>query len=281
MSLANFLGVEKMSIQCHSGRKKIYARTILSMKGVKKIVMVTAYDFPTARIVDEAGVDSILVGDSLGMVLLGYDSTLPVTLSDMVRHTAAVARAKPCALVIADMPFMSYEPSNRDAVLSAGSLVRAGAEAVKLEGGSEITDRIKAIISAGIPVVGHVGMTPQKVNRLGGYRRVGKTESEERLLLEDAKALESAGVFAIVIEFTKADIAKRITEAVSVPTICIGAGPHCDGQVLVIHDILGLSSFIPPFAKKYIDLPDLIRKAVETYADEVRKGAFPGPEHYK
>jgi 3-methyl-2-oxobutanoate hydroxymethyltransferase len=251
------------------------------MKGNRKIVMVTSYDYPTARLVDEAGVDSILVGDSLGMVVLGYDSTLPVTMDDMMRHVAAVARARPCALVVADMPFMSYEPSSRDAVVNAGALVRAGAEAVKLEGGSEIVDRVKAIVSSGIPVVGHVGMTPQKVNRLGGYRRMGKTESEERILIEDAKALEEAGAFAIVIEFTKAEVAKRITEALTIPTICIGAGPHCDGQVLVIHDILGLSPFIPPFAKKYVDLSSIIRDAVKAYAEEVRSGAFPGPQHYK
>jgi 3-methyl-2-oxobutanoate hydroxymethyltransferase len=266
---------------CHSGRKKIYARTIRSMKGVEKIVMVTSYDFPTARLVDEAGVDSILVGDSLGMVVLGYESTLSVTMKDMIRHVSAVARAKPCALVVADMPFMSYEPSARDAVLNAGRLVRAGAEAVKLEGGSEIVDRVKAIVSSGIPVVGHIGMTPQKVNKLGGYRRMGKTESEERILLEDAKALEDAGAFALVIEFTKADVAKKITESISIPTICIGAGPYCDGQVLVIYDILGLSPFIPPFAKKYVDLSDVIRKAVRSYVEEVRKGVFPGPQHYK
>ena len=269
-----------MSI-CNSGRKKVYARTIMSMKGEKKIVMITAYDFPTAKIVDEAGVDAILVGDSLGMVVLGYDSTLHVTMGDMIRHVSAVSRAKPCALLIADMPFMSYEPSARDAIINASKLVRAGAEAIKLEGGSDVVDRIKTIVSSGIPVMGHIGMTPQKVNKIGGYRRMGKTESEKRELLEDAKSLEEAGVFAIVIEFTKADVAKKITESVTVPTICIGAGPYCDGQVLVIHDILGLSPFIPPFAKKYIDLPKIIKGAIEKYSEEVRNGVFPGEEYYK
>ncbi len=266
---------------CNSGRKKVYARTIMSMKGERRIVMITAYDFPTAKIVDEAGVDAILVGDSLGMVVLGYDSTLHVTMNDMIRHVSAVSRARPCALVIADMPFMSYEPSVRDAILNAGRLVRAGAETVKLEGGSEIIDRVKAIVSSGIPVMGHIGMTPQKVNRLGGYRRMGKTESEKRELLEDAKSLEEAGVFAIVIEYTKADVAKKITESITIPTICIGAGPYCDGQVLVVHDILGLSPFIPPFAKKYVDLSEIIRSAVKKYSEEVRSGAFPGEEYYK
>ncbi len=270
-----------MSNTCHSGRKKIYARTILSMKGEKKIVMVTAYDYPIARIVDEAGVDAILVGDSLGMVVLGYDSTLHVTMNDMMRHVSAVSRTRPCALITADMPFMSYEPSTKDAIFNAGRLVKSGAEAVKLEGGSEIIDIIKAIVSSGIPVMGHIGMTPQKANRLGGYRRMGKTESEKRMLLEDAKLLDEAGVFSIVIEFTKADVAKKITESITVPTICIGAGPYCDGQVLVIHDILGLSSFVPPFAKTYVNLPEIIKEAVEQYSKEVRNGVFPEPQHYK
>ena len=265
---------------CFSGRRKIRARDLARMKG-QRIVMITAYDYPSARIVDEAGVDAILVGDSLGMVVLGYDSTLPVTLEDMIRHTAAVARVRPCALLVADMPFMSYEPSVSEAVRSAGELARAGAEAVKLEGGVEMADRVKAIVSAGIPVMGHIGMTPQRAHRIGGYRRMGKTEAEYKALMEDARALEEAGVFSIVIEFTKADVAKRITEAVSVPTICIGSGPYCDGQVLVLHDVIGLSHFTPPFAKKYADIYSAIRDAVREYAREVREGLFPGPEHYK
>jgi len=267
--------------ECAGGREKVRARDITGMKGERRIVMVTAYDYPGAIAVDRAGVDSILVGDSLGMVVLGYDSTLPVTLDDMIRHTAAVARARPCAFLVSDMPFMSYEPSVSKAIESAGALVRAGAEAVKLEGGSEYADRVKAIVNAGIPVVGHIGLTPQRVHRLSGYRRRGKTESEARELLEDAKALEEAGAMAVVIEYTKADVARRITEALSIPTICIGSGPYCDGQVLVLHDIVGLSLLTPPFAKRYANLLEEMRRAVEEYAREVREGLFPSKEHYK
>ncbi len=267
--------------ECRSRRKKVTAPMLASMKGVKKIVMVTAYDYPTGILADEAGVDAILVGDSLGMVVLGYESTLPVTMEDMLRHTAAVARARPCALLVADMPYLSYEPSTRDAVLNAGAFAREGADAVKLEGGSEMTDVVKAIVRAGIPVMGHVGLTPQRAARLGGYRRMGKTQAEAEMLVENAKALVEAGVFSIVIEFTKADVARRITEAVGVPTICIGSGPYCDGQVLVLHDIIGLSTFTPPFAKRYADAASLIRRAIEEFAREVREGSFPGPEHYK
>ena len=257
------------------------ARDILRAKGRGRLVMVTAYDYPTALAVDRAGVDSILVGDSLGMVVLGLDSTLQVTMEDMVRHTAAVARAKPCAFLVTDMPFMSYEPSASRAVESAGLLVRAGAEAVKLEGGSEYADRVRAIVNAGIPVVGHIGLTPQRMHRLSGYRRQGKTESEASRLLEDARSLEEAGAIAVVIEYTKADVARMITERLSIPTICIGSGPYCDGQVLVLHDIIGLSTFTPPFAKRYADAMGLIVDAVSRFAGEVRSGAFPGPEHYK
>ncbi|GAB6148220.1 3-methyl-2-oxobutanoate hydroxymethyltransferase [Stetteria hydrogenophila] len=268
-------------MSCRSGRRKVTAPALASMKGRQRIVMVTAYDYPTAALADEAGVDSILVGDSLGMVVLGYESTLPVTVEDMLRHTAAVARAKPCALIVADMPFLSYEASTRDAVLNAGALARAGAEAVKLEGGSEVADVVKAIVRAGIPVMGHVGLTPQRAARLGGYRRMGKTPTEAEAIVRDAKALEEAGAFAVVVEFTKADVARRVTESIGIPTICIGSGPHCDGQVLVLHDIIGLSFYTPPFAKRYADAASLIRKAIEDYAREVREGKFPGPEHYK
>ena len=269
-----------MASACRSGRRKVTVPYFASRKG-GRLVMVTAYDYPTAALVDEAGVDAILVGDSLGMVVLGYPSTIQVTLEDMVRHTAAAARARPCALLVADMPFMSYEPGVRDAVLSAGALARAGAEAVKLEGGSEVTDIVKAIVRAGVPVMGHVGLTPQRALRLGGYRRMGKTDSEARMILEDARALVEAGVFSIVIEFTKAEVARRVTEEVPVPTICIGSGPYCDGQVLVLHDVIGLSEFTPPFAKRYADAASLIRGAVKAFAEEVRSGAFPSREHYK
>lgn len=255
------------------------APRLAKMKGKTRIVMVTAYDYPTARLVDEAGVDAILVGDSLGMVVLGMDTTRTVTLEDMERHTAAVARARPRALLVADMPFGSYEPSTSKAVESAIRLARAGAEAVKLEGGEEYADRIRAIVNAGVPVMGHIGLTPQRSLRLGGYKLQGKTQSAAEQLLRDAKALEEAGAFAIVIEFTAPDTAKKITESVSVPTICIGSGPHCDGQVLVLHDLLGLTPEPPPFAKRYADLAGIIRRAVQEYAREVREGLFPGPEH--
>jgi 3-methyl-2-oxobutanoate hydroxymethyltransferase len=275
-------GVRELALQaCASGREKVRVKHILAAKGSRRLVMVTAYDYPSAIAVDRAGVDMILVGDSLGMVVLGYDSTLPVTLDDMVRHTAAVARARPCAFLVADMPFMSYEPSVSRAVESAGALVRAGAEAVKLEGGSEYADRVAAISRAGIPVVGHIGLTPQRMHMLSGYRRRGKTESEVQALVEDARALEEAGAIAIVVEYTKADAAKAITDAVSVPTICIGSGPHCDGQVLVLHDIVGYTLHSPPFAKRYANLLDEVTAAVAAFAREVREGAFPGPEHYK
>ena len=259
--------------------KKVTARRLSRMKGRRRIVMVTAYDYPTARLVDEAGVDAILVGDSLGMVVLGMSSTLQVTLDDMIRHTSAVARARPQALVVADMPFGSYEPSPRVAVESAIALARAGAEAVKLEGGEEYADRVRSIVQAGIPVMGHIGLTPQRHLRIGGYKLRGKTPREEEQLLRDAQALEEAGAFALVIEFTRSEVARRITEKLSIPTICIGSGPHCDGQVLVIHDLLGLTPQPPPFAKRYADLSRTIVEAVRRYAEEVRTGEFPGPEH--
>ncbi len=261
-------------------RKKVTIRRILKMKARReKIVMATAYDYPTARIVDEAGVDIILVGDSLGMVVLGMESTHGVSLDDMLRHTTAVARARPKAMIVGDMPFGSYEPSPTRAVESAIAFARAGAEAVKLEGGSEYADRIREITRAGIPVMGHVGLTPQRYLRLGGYRLRGKTPGEAEEIVRDALEVEAAGAFSIVIEFTAPDVAKRITEKLSIPTICIGAGPYCDGQVLVFHDIVGLSMQPPPFAKKYADAYNYMLKAVRRFTDEVRKGIFPGEEH--
>ncbi|MEB3787571.1 MAG: 3-methyl-2-oxobutanoate hydroxymethyltransferase [Desulfurococcales archaeon] len=254
---------------------KVTVRRILKMKGREKIVMITAYDEPSARLADEAGVDSILVGDSLGMVVLGYENTLKVTMEDMLRHTAAVARARPRALVVADMPFGSYETSQARAVENAVELARVGAEAVKLEGGSEYSDVIRAIVRAGVPVVGHVGLTPQRFLRLGGYRMVGKREDEARLILEDAMAVEEAGAFALVVEYTSPEVARRITEKLSIPTICIGSGPYCDGQVLVLHDVIGLARFSPPFAKRYANVAEVIRRAIEEYAREVREGVFP------
>jgi 3-methyl-2-oxobutanoate hydroxymethyltransferase len=261
---------------------RVTVRTIRKMKQKgEKIVMVTAYDTITARLVDQAGVDMILVGDSLGMVVLGLPSTLQVTMEDMVRHTQAVARANPRAMIVGDMPFMSYEASTAEAVRNAGRLLAAGADAVKIEGGGlHYSDVIKAMTRAGIPVIAHVGLTPQRYKLLGGYRLAGKTAEEAREIIEDAVGAEEAGAFAVVIEYTAAEVAKKITEKLSIPTICIGSGPHCDGQVLVIHDLLGLTPTPPPFAKQYASLAETILKAVKTYAEEVRTTKFPGPEHY-
>jgi 3-methyl-2-oxobutanoate hydroxymethyltransferase len=259
--------------------EKVTVRDIVRMKGSSRIVMVTAYDYPTARIVDSAGVDMILVGDSLAMVVLGYPTTHGARLRDMLRHTMAVARAKPRALIVGDMPFGSYEPSTSRAVRSAIAFVRAGAEAVKLEGGSEYSDRVKGIVKAGVPVMGHIGLTPQRYLKYGGYKPRGRRFEEVRQLLLDAEALQEAGAFSIVIEFTATEVAELLTRRLQIPTICIGSGPRCDGQVLVLHDILGLSDHTPPFAKKYVDLKQIIFEATSRYVKEVREGLFPGPEH--
>lgn len=255
---------------------KITVKKILKMKSEgKKIVMITAYDTPFARLVDNAGVDIILVGDSMSMVVLGMDNTLGITLEEMLEHTKAVARAKPRALIVGDMPFMSYELSANDAMRSAGLFAKNGAEAVKLEGGEEMVDVIKSIVKLGIPVMGHIGMTPQRFLRLGGYRLVGKKEQEAEQVVRDAISLREAGVFSIVLELVLPEVAKKITEKLDIPTICIGSGPYCDGQVLVLHDVLGLTPNPPPFAKKYVDLPSIIIDAVRKFSDEVRTGAFP------
>ncbi len=259
---------------------KITVRDILKYKGKKKIVMITAYDYTFAKLVDQAGVDIILVGDSVGMVVHGYRSTLPVNMDMMLLHVSSVARAEPRALVVGDMPFLSYETSVEDAVRNAGLLVKNGAEAVKIEGGEEVVDIVKALIRAGIPVMGHIGLTPQRYLVIGGYRKRGKKRNEIEKIINDAKQLEKAGVFAIVIEFTAADVAKTITEELSIPTICIGSGPYCDGQVLVLHDLLGLSEQTPPFAKKYADLRNIIINAVQQYVKDVREGRFPSRNHY-
>lgn len=262
--------------------KKVTVRDILKMKeeGVP-IVMITSYDCYIAKLVDECKVDGILVGDSVGMVLLGYDTTLPVTMEEMLHHVKAVARAKPRALLIADMPFLSYQVSKEQAVRNAGRFIKAGAEAVKLEGGVEVVDKVEAIVKAGIPVMGHIGLTPQKIHQFGGYRLMGKESELAIKLLEDAKALEEAGVFSIVIEFTAMEVAREITRALRVPTICIGSGPYCDGQIIVLNDIIGLSPFIPSFVKKYADVSSIIRGAVSAYVSEVRARKFPGEEHYR
>jgi len=242
--------------------------------------MITAYDYAFARLVDIAGVDIILVGDSVGMVVHGYPSTHFVDMELMKIHTMSVARAKPRALIVADMPFLSYEASVEQAVLNAGELVKAGAEAVKIEGGSEYVDVVKALVRAGIPVMGHIGLNPQRSLVIGGYRKRGVKPGEAEKIIDDARELEKAGVFSIVIEFTAADVAKQITEEVSVPTICIGSGPYCDGQVLVLHDVLGLYENIPPFAKKYVDLSSIVVEAVRKFVEEVRNGLFPDRQHY-
>ncbi len=270
--------ISKVRMRIMSG--KITVRDILKAKGKRKIVMITAYDYVFTRLVDRAGVDIILVGDSVGMVVHGLPGTQYVTLDMMKIHTASVARAKPRALVVADMPFLSYEASVEDAVYNAGELIRAGADAVKIEGGAEYVDVVKALVRAGIPVMGHVGLNPQRSLVIGGYRRRGLKPGEAEKIIEDAHALDKAGVFSIVIEYTAADVAKQVTEEVGVPTICIGSGPYCDGQVLVLHDILGLYEEIPPFAKKYVDLSKIVVEAVKKYVEEVRNGMFPEKKHY-
>ncbi|HLF40764.1 MAG TPA: 3-methyl-2-oxobutanoate hydroxymethyltransferase [Acidimicrobiia bacterium] len=242
-----------------------------------RLVMVTAYDAPSARIVDDAGADVILVGDSVAMVVLGYDDTLQVTVDDMAHHVAAVARAKPRALVVADMPWMSYHVSRDDTVRNAAALVRAGAGAVKLEGGHKRLDSIAAILDAEIPVMGHLGLTPQSVHMLGGYRVQAKEFDAARLLVEDAIALAEAGCFSIVLECVPDAVAKMVTEAVPVPTIGIGAGTHCDGQVLVFHDLLGLNGDgrQPKFVRRYAALRVDATAAVARFADDVRTGRYP------
>lgn len=259
--------------------------TTVKLKEMKsrgeKITVLTAYDYSTAKILDEAGIDVLLVGDSLGNVMLGYDSTIPVTMEDMIMHTKAVTRGTKNALVVADMPFLSYHVSTSESVKNAGRLLQeAGANAVKLEGGREIAPTIKAINAAGIPVMGHLGLTPQSVNKLGGYKVQGKDEAEARVIINNALALQDAGVFAIVLECIPAPLAKMVTAKLDIPTIGIGAGAACDGQVLVIHDLLGLySDMTPKFVKKYASLNGTIIEAVKNYKKDVKEKSFPGPEH--
>jgi 3-methyl-2-oxobutanoate hydroxymethyltransferase len=259
---------------------KVTVRSVLKSKGVRRLVMVTSYDYTFTRLVDEADVDIILVGDSVGMVVHGLPSTIPVDMNMMLLHVSSVARAQPRALVVGDMPFLSYEVSVEEAVRNGGRMLKAGAEAVKIEGGAEMTSVVRGLVRAGIPVMGHVGLTPQRRMLLGGYRRMGRRREEAERIIHDAEALEEAGAFSIVIEYTAADVAAEITDRLSIPTICIGSGPYCDGQVLVLHDILGLTENPPPFAKKYADLPSIIREAVGRYAEDVRTGRFPAREHY-
>lgn len=259
--------------------------TITRLKDMKekgeKIVMLTCYDYPTALIMNEAGIDILLVGDSLGMVVLGYEDTLPVTMEDMIRYTQAVARGNKNSLLVADMPFLSYEVSKEEAIKNAGRLIKeAGAQAVKTEGGKEMAEIIKAIVNVKIPVMGHIGLTPQSVHKLGGFKVQGKTAPQVKKLIEDAQALEKAGVFSIVLECVPAEVARMITERVKVPTIGIGAGPYCDGQVLVTHDLLGLfDRFVPKFVKQYADLRKILKEAFTKFKEEVEKGEFPSQEH--
>ena len=257
---------------------RITASQIKEMKRQgEKIAMVTAYDYSMAKLVDEAGMPIILVGDSLGMVMLGYESTIPVTMDEMIHHTKAVARGAKHALIIGDMPFMTYQISVEDAMRNAGRFIQeGGAQAIKLEGGETVAEKVSRIVAAGIPVQGHIGLTPQSIHQLGGYKVQGKTAEVAARLLNDARALESAGVFSIVLECVPAPLAKLITERVSVPTIGIGAGKHCDGQVQVINDLLGLyTDFVPKHAKQYAKLHDTISSAVSDYISEVKAVKFP------
>ncbi|MCD7904892.1 MAG: 3-methyl-2-oxobutanoate hydroxymethyltransferase [Clostridiales bacterium] len=247
----------------------------------EKITMLTAYDYTTASLVDEAGIESILVGDSLGNTMLGYDSTIPVTMEDMIHHTKAVSRGAKNALVIADMPFMSYHVSVEQSCINAGRLIKeGGAAAVKLEGGREFAETIKAIVRCQIPVCGHIGLTPQSINAFGGFKVQGKTAEAIKKLLDDAKALEEAGVFAAVVEGVPAKVGKMISESVSYPVIGIGAGKDCDGQVLVYQDMLGMyPDFKPKFVKHFALVGNIMKQAFKDYSDEVKNGSFPAEEH--
>ncbi|MCI5741535.1 MAG: 3-methyl-2-oxobutanoate hydroxymethyltransferase [Lachnospiraceae bacterium] len=259
--------------------------TVVTLQNAKdngeKITMLTAYDYSMAKLIDEAGINMILVGDSLGMVMLGYEDTLSVTMEDMIHHTRAVARGAKDAFVVADMPFMSYQTSVYDAVYNAGRLMKEGrAQAVKLEGGREMAEQIRAITKASIPVVGHLGLTPQSLNAFGGFKVQGKSEEAARKLLEDAKIIEEAGAVAIVLECVPAKLAELISKQVKVPIIGIGAGAGCDGQVLVYQDMLAMfGDFKPKFVKQFAPIGDLMKEAFAKYIEEVKTGAFPAQEH--
>lgn len=256
--------------------------TILEQKrNGDKITMLTAYDYSTAKLIDEAGINSILIGDSLGNVILGYEDTLSVTMEDMIHHTRAVARGAKNALVVADMPFMSYQTSVYDAVVNAGRLVKEGrAQAVKLEGGAAVCEQIRAITNASIPVVAHLGLTPQSINAFGGYKVQGKSEEAAKQLISDAKAIEKAGAIALVLECVPSRLAELITNELSIPTIGIGAGAGCDGQVLVYQDMLGMfSDYTPKFVKKFANVGEVMKTAFKEYIAEVKAGSFPAEEH--
>jgi 3-methyl-2-oxobutanoate hydroxymethyltransferase len=271
-----------MSSQPPPARKKITTAALQAKKERGEIItMLTAYDYATALAVDRAGLDAILVGDSLGMVVLGYDNTLPVTMEDMLHHCRAVARGARHALLVGDMPFMSYQATPADAVRNAGRFLQEGGmDTVKLEGGREVAEAVEAIVSAGIPVMGHLGLTPQAVHKLGGFKVQGRTAAAARRLIEDAHILADAGCYAIVLEAIPDRVAELVSERIPVPTLGIGAGPGCDGQVLVTHDLLGLfDRFTPKFVKKYADLHAEMARAFAEYRDEVSRHAFPAPEH--
>ncbi len=260
-------------------------KTVLDIQRMKaageKITVLTAYDYPFARLMDLAGIDMILVGDSVGSVVSGYDNTLPVTMDEMIYHTRAVVRGSSSAFIIADMPFLSYQIDLVEARRNAGRLIKeGGAQAVKLEGGENVAATIRAIVDMDIPVVGHIGLTPQSIHRMGGYRVQGKEDEQARQLLADARAVQEAGAFALVLEGIPAPLAQLITAELDIPTIGIGAGAHCDGQVLVIHDILGLcEKYSPKFVKRYADVSATISQGIADYIREVKDGVFPGDEH--
>jgi 3-methyl-2-oxobutanoate hydroxymethyltransferase len=260
-------------------------KTILDIQKMKaegeKITVLTCYDYPTARLLDACGIDMLLVGDSVGVVVAGHETTLPVTVDEMIYHTRAVLRAEPKALLITDMPFLSYQVDLSEARRNAGRLIKeGGAAAVKLEGGEHVAATIRAIVDMDIPVMAHIGLTPQSFHRMGGYKVQGKKDDQAEKLLADALAVEAAGAFAVVLEGIPQKLARRITAELAIPTIGIGAGPHCDGQVLVIHDILGLcEKYAPKFVKKYADLRPIIADAVSNYINEVKNGEFPTEAH--
>jgi len=261
---------------------RVTTTTLLDMKAKgEKITLLTAYDYPTACLLDEAGIDILLVGDSVGNVVLGYENTLPVTMEESLHHTRAVARGAKRAMVVGDMPFLSYQTTVADAVLNGGRYLKeAGAQAVKLEGGRERAEVIRALVETGIPVMGHLGLTPQSVHQLGGFKVQGKSDDAARRLIEDARILEEAGIFSLVLEAVPAHVAAEVTKQLHIPTLGIGAGPDCDGQVLVFHDMMGLTGKkVPKFVKQYARLYDEMLEALKTFKTEVQQGVFPGSEH--
>jgi len=263
-------------------RKKITPVDLQTMKNEgKKFSMLTAYDYPMALLEDRAGIEVILVGDSLGMTVLGYENTIPVTMEEMIHHTKAVTRGAKYALIIGDMPFMSYNTSKQDAIYNAGRFMKEGkADAIKLEGGVSVKEIVRAIVKAGIPVMGHIGLTPQTISMLGGFKVQGKDAQAAQKIIDDALELEDAGAFSVLLEAVPAPIAQKVTERLKVPTIGIGAGVHCDGQVLVVHDMLGLfDRFTPKFAKRYVNLSEQMLKAFDAYREDVLKGNFPTDQH--